>query len=793
MTFISPMHALKNSRRNSQRRRPAWPAPVLESLEDRALPSTLTVTSAADDGSSGTLRAVLAAAHNGDTIVFSKKLDGQTITLTAGQLLDNVSVQINGPGSNQIGISGNSASRIFGVAAGVTTTISGLTLSHGSATDGAGILNAGTLTLSKDVVTNNTAQGINGGGLFGDGSGRGGGVENQAGATLNVSNCTFSGNQANAAQAGNTGFPSYGGGIDNEGGTLSVVQSILSGNQTLGGPGGAPVSFYNPYTHYTYNFPTPGGSGSGGAINNNGGTLTVSGSTIKNNTAIGGLPGANPGTGGTGQGGGIASDSGMITVSSCTVQNNSSIGGPAGGSSGSVGGSGGAGIDSLFDTSFSLLSSTICGNVAQGGDDSGGGVSINLDVAATVSGTIFADNQVIGAGNAFPNTSGGGMYCDGNMLQMNGCQFSGNVSSGSVAEGGGLSLFAPGIPGSNTNLAISNTSFVGNVGIANGQFGEAVGGGILIALFTQFSGDTASFTNCTIAQNIAEASPGAQTFDVEGGGMFISGQSVASASYCTLVGNMASAAAAAPIPFAGFAGALAIGGGVDVDFMSSFTLANSTVSGNQAIGGPGGQGNSGGYAQGGGLNADGGSLLTVNSSLIAANLAQGGIGGAGGTGGAGQGGGISNTTNSNLTVTKTMVIGNTALGGAGGSGAAGGVGQGGGIYGSTFDLPTLVSIENSVITLNQAVGGSGGSGASGGNGEGGGLFIDAGMTGTVQSSAIVANLASGGAGGSEGSAGQGLGGGAYNLGTLDVDALSIIFANLASTSNNNLFGPITPI
>ena len=50
--------------------------PRLETLEDRTVPSTLTVTSAADDGSAGTLRAVLTAAHDGDAVQFAEQVEG---------------------------------------------------------------------------------------------------------------------------------------------------------------------------------------------------------------------------------------------------------------------------------------------------------------------------------------------------------------------------------------------------------------------------------------------------------------------------------------------------------------------------------------------------------------------------------------------------------------------------------------------------------------------------------------------------------------------------------------------
>jgi hypothetical protein len=53
--------------------------PRLETLEDRCLPSTLTVSSTADSGP-GSLRDTLAAAQSGDTIVFDRSLDGKPST-----------------------------------------------------------------------------------------------------------------------------------------------------------------------------------------------------------------------------------------------------------------------------------------------------------------------------------------------------------------------------------------------------------------------------------------------------------------------------------------------------------------------------------------------------------------------------------------------------------------------------------------------------------------------------------------------------------------------------------------
>src|SRR5579871_6328332 len=67
-------------------RKPGWRC-VLHfiQLDERRLPSTLTVTSPLDAGA-GTLRQAILDARGGDTIDFSAALRGRTITLTSGEL-----------------------------------------------------------------------------------------------------------------------------------------------------------------------------------------------------------------------------------------------------------------------------------------------------------------------------------------------------------------------------------------------------------------------------------------------------------------------------------------------------------------------------------------------------------------------------------------------------------------------------------------------------------------------------------------------------------------------------------
>src|SRR5262245_37736536 len=143
--------------------------PHLEALEHRWVPSTLTVTNALDTGAlgDGSLRGEIAAAQSGDTINFAPSLLGQTITLTGGELAITRDLDIEGPGANQLTVSGNHASRVFDISGGVTVTIAGMTMTDGLANGsspvlagtGGGILNFGSLTLANDVLSNNQAVG----------------------------------------------------------------------------------------------------------------------------------------------------------------------------------------------------------------------------------------------------------------------------------------------------------------------------------------------------------------------------------------------------------------------------------------------------------------------------------------------------------------------------------------------------------------------------------------------------------------------------------------------------------
>ncbi len=227
--------------------------PQLEVLEGRLVPSTLTVTNNLDSGK-GSLRYEIAhATTKNSTIVFAPSLDGQTITLTSGQLNITTGLTIQGPGAGQLTVSGGHNSRVFEVNASAPVVLSGLTISNGTTSpsnaalpysgDGGGILNLSTLTLSGCIVSGNSASA--------PAPSYGGGIYNAG--TLTLSGCTVSNNYAIADMAS-----AGGGGIYNAG-TLTITNSTLSDN----------------YTNDT----------TGGGIYN-AGTLTVTNSTFSSNLAF---------------------------------------------------------------------------------------------------------------------------------------------------------------------------------------------------------------------------------------------------------------------------------------------------------------------------------------------------------------------------------------------------------------------------------------------------------------------------------------------------------------------------
>ena len=173
----------------------------------------MTVQNNADDGP-GSLRYTIAAASKGDTIVFAHSLEGRAITLTSGALNLTKSLEIAGLGANRLTVSGNDAGRVFHVSAGVTATVSDLTIAHGKAVAGGGIDNAGDLAIRNSTLADNHAVGGQGGGTGGTGGsagdGLGGGFAVQTGSDVRVNQSAIEQNLAQAAWGGAGGSDGVG-------------------------------------------------------------------------------------------------------------------------------------------------------------------------------------------------------------------------------------------------------------------------------------------------------------------------------------------------------------------------------------------------------------------------------------------------------------------------------------------------------------------------------------------------------------------------------------------------------
>ncbi len=142
---------------------------------------------------------------------------GDTITLGGTQLTINSNVTLDGPGAALLSISGNNASRVLSVNAGLTVEIRDVTVTSGRATgNGGGISSVGTLTVSHSTIAGNTVSSSSnsGGGIWSNG-------------TLTVSHSTIAGNTA--------GFE--GGGIFSNG-AMTVSHSTIAGNAASGNGGG---------------------------------------------------------------------------------------------------------------------------------------------------------------------------------------------------------------------------------------------------------------------------------------------------------------------------------------------------------------------------------------------------------------------------------------------------------------------------------------------------------------------------------------------------------------------------
>ena len=302
-------------------------APVLLSWPNvaAAAGNTITVNSTADaaDGNDGlcTLREAITAANantasgatagecvaGSDTDPDTISLAGVAGTITLGSALPNIisELTIVGPGASQLTVSGNNTVRVFNLTlSSGTVSFSGLTIANGRANMdvGGGIYNqnGANVNVTDSTITGNFAV-------------LGGGIANSNTGTFTITNSTVSNNSAGTAA-----------GCYNGQGILNVIGSTLNNN--VAGSGG--------------------GSGNGGAILTGPNALNVINSTLHNNTAFGGGGGIhNGGTGGT------------INITNSTITQNFAVA------------NGGGGVNNSNGATIKVLNTIVADNVSSLGPD----------------------------------------------------------------------------------------------------------------------------------------------------------------------------------------------------------------------------------------------------------------------------------------------------------------------------------------------------------------------------------------------------------------------------------------
>lgn len=383
----------------------------------------LLVTNANDDGA-GSLRLGAATAEPGDVIGFDTGgvFAEPRAILLSGQIVVDRSVTIEGPGAEQLIVSGNGAVRVFKVTGGASAVISGLTISEGRA--------------SLEAVAGGVGI-IGGGGVFVD-----------TGSRLTLRASTVSGNTADHPEGG------IGGGIVNVAGTLIVEEdSRVIGNTATTGAGVATVSTGQAEAEATIENSTIAdntatGSG-GGIVSLSRSTVVVAGSEIVRNTA--GIAG-----GGIFATGGPVSGTVIVRAGSQVSEN---IVTGTGGFAGD-----GGGIHN--HAAMTITESDVEGNTAAG---RGGGVHNGGTLVVT--GSRIAGNAANrDADSTFEDYGGGGISNRGAVV-LEGSTVEGNQA---VSDGGGVLNFGDGVMEitGNSRLVRNAADRLGG-GIHNGSLGGA--------------------------------------------------------------------------------------------------------------------------------------------------------------------------------------------------------------------------------------------------------------------------------------------------------------------------------
>jgi hypothetical protein len=440
----------------------------LEHLESRYAPAVLTVNAALDASqlTDGTLslRDAIVAVDNGnenaltpsecnnisgalgtnDVINFALPV-GSLITLGSNLPMITQNVEILGPGSGQLAISGADQYQVLSIQ-GPAVTIANLTISHGLAIDGGGIYLGldSSLSINNCVLDSNSAVDMYNGP-------EGAAVYAAANSSMVANHCTFTNNSAYI--------------LDGDDG---VGSGPCAGGAIFLGQSSAPMTVANCY--FSNNF-----AAEGGCIYDQSTASQISNCIFSKNSAFGATH-FNAGA--------AVFSAGMGSISGCTFNGNIVQNGSGGaiylGGQDSVAGctfsnnnAGGGGAVYAAAPGNTIVNCTFSDNsayqfvpgVGVNGQFSGEGGAVYCGANLTITGSTFSENNAVSGGYS---TGGGAIFCDSNFvgiyheLMLDGCTIADNSVTGGQGAGGGLDNYASFI---NTNafpVLLHNTVFFDN-------------------------------------------------------------------------------------------------------------------------------------------------------------------------------------------------------------------------------------------------------------------------------------------------------------------------------------------
>ena len=747
------------------------------------------VTSNADDGTAGTLRSQIAAAPDGGTITFLPAAG--PIVLTSGAITIDKSLFITGV--TMVTINGNDIDRIFTVTEG-TVTLTNLRLVNGQAENGGAIhVSNADLVINTSEIINNVANGASGsgGGIF-VGTGAtllvtgseirenranraGGGIESVAGTTVILNQVILNENNAGVAPA--TAAPGNGGGlhvtgngtVEITGGTVNDNIAALEGGGLWNGTGEMNVTNVMIQRNSASGNAADDG---GGGIFNNGGMVNINGSELLENEALG-TSGSGGGifnnVGGSlsvssssiienssnRAGGGIENNAGSLVLNSVMLNNNMTFTSPGNGGGLHITGAGSA----------TITDGTVVSNEAGA---EGGGLW-NGSGTMTIDGTLIDMNS---ANGALADQGGGGIYnLNGGTLVINNAVISNNMATGTLGSGGGilndvgsqLSITDSEITGNSavragggiednsgtSTISLTNVNLNGNTVTGppgNGGGLHITGGGNVVIEGGTVSGNTASLeggglwngsgtmtlTNVSITENTADG----DAADDGGGGIFNTAGTV-TISECTLTENNATGTSGSGGGILSIAGTVSISdstlelnnanrAGGAIEIVNGTLMMNDSDMMTNNVNGAAGTANPG---NGGALHISAVAMVTINGGVVSGNTAKR------------EGGGLWNQTGSTMTLNEVTISSNNANG-------QDAIHGGGGIFNNGGNL----IVNASTISNNASDGG--------GLGNGGGIHIKAGTV-EINVSTISGNIS------------VNDGGGIYNNASLSINASTI--------------------